>query len=202
MTIHERSVIRLWTRTTEDDRSSLGSRPNRNKHPCVISNSAVLFPTHLIIAIGLGRGRFPTVWILLGAALPDLVDKPLAMVGLIATYHSIVHSALFGFGFFLLLVLTRRREMASPTHVTAVILGWASHLTADAVHITLNGRPANTVFLLWPVIDSWDSLDAGPTPFFIQYIGTTSFYLEVIIWLAVATVISQSVLESQGSDHD
>ncbi|ERH13579.1 MAG: hypothetical protein J07HB67_02619, partial [halophilic archaeon J07HB67] len=37
----------------------------------------MLFPTHLLLAAGLARGRFPTVWVVAGATLPDLVDKPL-----------------------------------------------------------------------------------------------------------------------------
>lgn len=162
----------------------------------------MLFPTHLVVAIGLGRGRFPTAWLVAGAALPDLIDKPLAMVGLISTYHSIAHSAFFGLGFLVVLLLARRHGVASKTkRVVAITLGWGSHLVADAAHISLNGRPANTVFLLWPVIDSWDSLDAGPVPFVVKYAGTTSFYVEVIIWLVVGTVLLNSDAPTQNPDQ-
>ena len=150
----------------------------------------MLFPTHLVVAVGLGRGRFPTAWIVAGAALPDLVDKPLAMAGVIPTYHSVVHSALFGFGFLVpLLLVGRRGGVPTTERVTAVILGWGSHLVADAAHIVLNGRPENTVFLLWPVVDEWDSIDAGPVPFAVQYVGTTSFYVELVIWVSVSLLV-------------
>lgn len=162
----------------------------------------MLFPTHLVVAIGLGRGRFPTAWLVAGAALPDLIDKPLAMAGIIPTYHSIAHSAFFGFGFLVMLLLARRRGVASKTkRVVAMTLGWGSHLVADAAHISLNGRPANTVFLSWPVVTSWDSLDSGPVPFVVQYIGTTSFYVEIVIWLVVGTAILNSDVSAQNRDE-
>jgi hypothetical protein len=150
----------------------------------------MLFPTHLVVAVGLGRGRFPTAWIVAGAALPDLVDKPLAMVGVIPTYHSVVHSALLGVGFLVPLLLVRRRGGVPTTErITGVILGWGSHLAADAAHLIINGRPENTVFLLWPVVDEWDSIDAGPVPFVVQYVGTTSFYVELVIWVSVSLLV-------------
>lgn len=150
----------------------------------------MLFATHLVIAVGLGRGRLPTAWVVAGAALPDLVDKPLAMAGLVPTYHSVVHSVLFGLGFVVALSLARRTErLPSTERIGAAMLGWGSHLGADALHITLNGRPGNAVFLLWPVVSSWDSIDIGPGRFFMQYIGTTSFYLELVIWLCVGVLL-------------
>ena len=152
----------------------------------------MLFPTHVVLAAGLARSRLPTLWVVAGAVLPDLVDKPLGMAGLIPTYHSIVHSALFGVVFLLPLLSERVVGWSLDTgRFAPVAFGWASHIAADAVHITLNGRPANTVFLLWPVVDSWDSLDAGPVPFVVQYVGTTSFYLELVIWLSVGLLVAR-----------
>ncbi len=149
----------------------------------------MLFPTHLVLAVGLGRGRLPTAWVVAGAALPDLVDKPLAMAGVLPTYHSVVHSALFGVVLLLPLLFARRGGTPDTERVAAVVLGWGSHLVADAAHISLNGRPENTVFLLWPVVTEWDSIDAGPVPFVVQYVGTTSFYVEVAIWLGVGLLV-------------
>lgn len=146
--------------------------------------SDVLFPTHLLVAVLLGRGRYPTAWVVFGAALPDLLDKPLAMAGLVQTYHTAAHSALFGAVFAAALLLAWSTERGPGVEaVVATLVGWGSHLGADALQITLNGRPENTVFLLWPVVDTWDSIDAGPGVFVLQYVGTTSFYLEVVLWL-------------------
>lgn len=159
------------------------------KQARVVRTACVLFPTHLVVAVGLGRGRFQTAWLVAGAALPDLVDKPLAMAGVFPTYHSVVHSALFGVALAVLLPLARRSGTLTAERVGAVTLGWGSHLVADALHISLNGRPENTVFLLWPVVTEWDSIDAGPVPFAVQYVGTASFYAEVVIWVSVGFLV-------------
>ncbi|ERH13585.1 MAG: hypothetical protein J07HB67_02626 [halophilic archaeon J07HB67] len=114
------------------------------------------------------------------------------MAGLIPTYHSIAHSALFGVVFLLPVLVGRVTDWTPDAgRLAAVVFGWGSHIAADALHITLNGRGANTVFLLWPVVSSWDSLDAGPTPFVVQYVGTTSFYLELLIWLSVGLLVAR-----------
>lgn len=158
--------------------------PRRPRH------LGVFFPTHLLVAVLIGRGRFPTVWVVFGAALPDVVDKPLAMAGVVQTYHTVVHSALFGAVFAVALVLAWSTERGpSVGVVVATLVGWGSHLGADALHITLNGRPENTVFLIWPVVETWDSIDAGPGPFILQYAGTTSFYLEVVIWVCAGYLL-------------
>lgn len=159
----------------------------------------MLFATHLVLGAILGRSRFPTLWVVFGAALPDIVDKPLAMAGTIPTYHSIVHSALFGSVFVVALLLTGKSDRTpSSRPVTAVLLGWASHLGADALHITLNGRAANTVFLLWPVVDTWDSIDTGPGAFLVQYIGTTSSYVDLLIWSVGGYLLVRASLPDRG----
>lgn len=144
----------------------------------------MLFPTHLLIGVVVARNRFPVLWVGAGAALPDLVDKPLAMVQIVSHYHTVGHSALFGTVLGAGLLLARRRERPTAVRaVSAVAVGWSTHLIADALHISLNGRPENTVFLLWPIVRSWDSIGAGPGPFVLRYLWTPSFYLEAVIWL-------------------
>ena len=150
----------------------------------------MLFATHLLIGALVARNRFPVAWVVAGAALPDLVDKPLAMAGVVPTYHSVVHSALFagvlGAGW----LAARRYEAAAVlAALPAVGVGWATHLVADAAHITINGRPENTVFLLWPVVRSWNSIGAGPGSFALQYLWTPSFYVEVAIWLFAGALL-------------
>ncbi|QWC19910.1 metal-dependent hydrolase [Halorubrum sp. 2020YC2] len=150
----------------------------------------MLFATHLLIGALVARNRFPVAWVVAGAALPDLVDKPLAMVGLVPTYHSVAHSALFagvlGAGW----LAARRYEAATaPGAVTAVGVGWVTHLVADAVHISINGRPENVVFLLWPLVRSWNSIGLGPGSFALQYLWTPSFYVEVAIWLLAGALL-------------
>lgn len=141
----------------------------------------MLFPTHLVaaylVAVAL---RLPVVPVVLGAAVPDLVDKPLGTTGVTGRYHTVAHS-LFG------LVVPGGLAVRSQTGV-AVAVGWASHLGLDALHMLLNGRAADTQFLLWPVVDHESTVQLPPVEFASFYVGTRSSVVELGIWLAAAVV--------------
>lgn len=141
----------------------------------------MLFPTHLVVAALVGaHSRLATVWLIVGAALPDLVDKPLASLGVVDVFHSVGHSALLG-------VLLVPLALAGRTGV-AVAVGWASHLLLDAIHVVVNGRPMDALFLFWPVALPPDPLRLAPIPFALQYLWTPSFFLEVGIWFVAGAV--------------
>jgi hypothetical protein len=141
----------------------------------------MLFVTHLAAAAVVGRlSRLPTVPLAAGAATPDLIDKPLGAAGVVELYHSIGHSALV-FAVLVPLALYSRLGVA-------VALGWASHLLFDVVHVVLNGRPGHALFLLWPLARSSDPLGLPPVAFVRHYLWTPSFYLEVVLWLALLAV--------------
>lgn len=144
----------------------------------------MLFPTHLIAGYVLGYGlRLPPIPAAIGAALPDLIDKPLAMLGLVEIYHSVGHSAL-------VLVALLPITLLSRAWI-AVWLGWASHLVLDVIHVVVNGRPEDAVFLLWPVVVRESSLGLGPTEFFFYYLWSHSFFIELPIWIAFGYVVWQ-----------
>lgn len=161
----------------------------------------MLFPTHLAAAYLLTlRGDLPPAWTVAGAALPDLLDKPLAMAGLSRLYHSVGHS-----GVVLLAVtvlgLAGLATVIGPGGVgaghdpsrwrvgTAVWVGWASHLALDAVHMPLNGRPGDVRFLLWPLVEHTPAVRLPPLEFAVHYAGTPAFVLEVIVWAAVVVAL-------------
>jgi hypothetical protein len=137
----------------------------------------MLFVTHLVAAVALGRRVvLSPAWLVVGAALPDVVDKPLAMAGVVDLYHTVGHSAL-------LAVLAVPAAMAGRRGL-AVAVGWASHLALDTFHVVVNGRPEDAVFLVWPLTAPATPLKLPPGQFFLYYLGSPSFFIEVGIWLA------------------
>jgi hypothetical protein len=138
----------------------------------------VLFATHLAAAVLLGRrSRLSTAWLVAGAALPDVVDKPLAMAGVVDLYHTVGHSALLAL-LFLPAATVGRRWLA-------VAVGWLSHLCLDALHIAVNGRPDDLLFLGWPLVVPATPLGIPPGEFFYYYLWTPSFFLEIGLWLTL-----------------
>jgi len=150
----------------------------------------VLFATHLLVAALLGRwSRLPVVPAVVGAAIPDLVDKPLASLGVVDLFHSVGHTALLG----LVVLPIVARCWGSPARrcrtAIAAAMGWASHLFLDAFHIVLNGRPGDALFVLWPVVTPPDPLAIPPGDFLVFYLGTPSFFVEIAIWVGAAGLL-------------
>jgi len=160
----------------------------------------VLFATHLLVAAGLGwlsghprlrryAGGSPSLsawWLVAGAALPDVVDKPLGALGVVDVYQSVGHSALLVPLALLVTVAARHRRGL------AVAVGWGSHLALDAVHMVANGRPDDVAFLAWPLLTRPDPLAIPPGEFALFYVGTPSFFLEVALWLTAVSLVLRS----------
>ncbi len=151
----------------------------------------MLFPTHLLAGYLVGRrfSRFPA-WALAGAALPDLVDKPLGAIGATALYQSVGHSALALLGVGSVAVLAGGGALGGRR--LAVGIGWASHLGLDVLGIALNGRPENWVSLLWPVLEKPNPLGLDPVSFYAEYLWSWSFYAEIAVWAVGAYVLARS----------
>jgi hypothetical protein len=142
----------------------------------------MLFPTHLLAAWLVGRSsRLSTPWLVAGTAVPDLLDKPLATVGVTSLFHSVGHSAL-------LVCVAVPLALSGRAGLSAAV-GWALHLLLDAVHVVVNGRPGDAVFLLWPVVVPSEPLALPPGSFFLYYLWSPSFFLEVALWLGVAGLL-------------
>ena len=149
----------------------------------------MLFLTHLLAAAILGRvSRLSPLWLVVGTAVPDVVDKPLAMVGVTTLYHSVGHSVL-------LVIVALPLALSGRAGLSAA-LGWALHLSLDALHVVLNGRPGDAVFLLWPAVTPTDPLALPPGSFFLYYLWSPSFLLEVMLWLTAAGLLIRHVTRS------
>lgn len=166
----------------------------------------MLFPTHLVVAAGIGvAARLRTAssigtasqpplsigWLVVGAALPDLIDKPLGMAGLTGLYHSVGHSALV-LPAMVVVALASRRGLA-------LAVGWGSHLFLDPLHVVINGRPSDALSLGWPLVAPPNPPAIPPGEFVWFYLGSPSFYLEVVLWLAVGGLVMWS-LRRRASD--
>jgi len=142
----------------------------------------VLFATHLAAAAVLAeRSRLAPWPLVAGAALPDLVDKPLASLGVVDLFHSVGHSALLA----VVLVpaaLVGRRGLA-------LAVGWASHLALDALHVVVNGRPTDALSLGWPLVVPPDPLALPPGEFVLFYLWSPAFFLEFVVWAALVAVL-------------
>lgn len=144
----------------------------------------MLFPTHLAAGYVTGRltGRAVPL-VVLGAALPDLVDKPLATGGMVDLYHTVGHSG------FVLVALGAATALSGREELRAVTVGVASHLALDAGHVVLNGRAADAAFLGWPAVLPPDPPALAPLAFVRVYVGTPAFFLECALWVALACVV-------------
>lgn len=168
----------------------------------------MLFPTHLLAAYLVSRAsRLSPVGLVAGAALPDVVDKPLATVGVTDTFHSVGHSGVVFLAFVVFTALVARsgvapgRDVPLAPGIVALAVGWGSHLLLDALHVVINGRPESALFLGWPLVVPTDPLGLAPVPFFFYYLWSPSFFLEVALWLSFAVVVGRSLVveRSEGS---
>jgi hypothetical protein len=171
----------------------------------------MLFPTHLVAGyLCTLRWNLAPLWTVAGAALPDLIDKPVAMLGLYGLYHSLGHSLLsvvaLALATFALdsraaaFVLGSKATALAPGPKAAALgVGWGSHLLLDAVHVVANGRPGDVRFLAWPFVQHTPAVSLPPVEFAAVYLGTPSFYLELFLWGVLAAVVVERRLARRRS---
>lgn len=130
------------------------------------------------------RGQnLPNGWVLavtaLGSQLPDLIDKPLVYIGVLASGRSLGHSLLV-----MLPVLAigyqLGRRAGYHEHLIACIVGVLSHYLGDTYRLALAGDWYSARFLLWPVFPAIDYPSDGVPPWIrvINSFGDPRFYFQ------------------------
>lgn len=120
------------------------------------------------------------------AMLPDLIDKPLWLVGVTPVGRTVGHSLLgvllIGGG-----IGAIARSRGRPDLATAVLVGYSSHVVADVPWHVLVGAVRELGFLLWPITET-------PAYTGVKPIGT-AFGVEVTtLWIEAALFVAGGAL--------
>lgn len=124
----------------------------------------------------------PVLAVLVGAAMADLIDKPLAALGVVDVGRTVGHSLLFAVPLVIvvwaLTAQSGRRDLGF-----AFGLGYASHLATDVPWHLLSSDFDELGFLLWPLTEMPAYTGVKP----LGTVGTveiTTLWLEAVIFAA------------------
>ncbi len=92
----------------------------------------------------------PALVAVVAAALPDLIDQPLWLVGVTPVGRTIAHSLFTALPLVCIVFLFARRRGRLSLGV-AFAIGYLSHLAADVPWHVLAGEYGELGFLLWPI---------------------------------------------------
>jgi len=122
----------------------------------------------------------------LGTQLPDLIDKPVALLlgGAFATGRTIGHSILVPVPVLLSLAFVFRDERERLIHVAVFAIGYLVHPFIDASIFLLQGRVTRDIieisFVVWPVVLPADAIVA----FLSQFPTVEGLIAEKQLWTA------------------
>ena len=124
-----------------------------------------------------------TVLAVFGAAIPDLLDKPLYWLDIVPVGRTLGHSLLFVLPLVVAVWLLARWSR-NQTLATAFAIGILSHIATDVPWHLLSGEYHELGFLLWPIT---------PMP---PYTGTTA--LGIVAGVEVTTLWIEFVILAFG----
>jgi hypothetical protein len=172
-----------------------------------LGHAAFAYLTYVTVAAATGR-NLPARWALVplavGSQFPDLIDKPLAFYGLLASGRSMGHSVFVAAVFVggVAWILGRSRDRArvdgwryrlATVTPSALAVGYATHLVGDILAPVLAGRLWDARFLLWPLASVPRSPVDGVSPFvrFLRQYQQPAAHpqVEVIILATVVFVL-------------
>lgn len=102
-----------------------------------------------------------TVAVALGTQFPDLVDKPLGwgfalFQGGISVAHSVFTAAILS-----VVVVAVGRRLERPQLGVAFVVGYLSHIPADAVYGAVFDGTVKLTPFLWPLVETGSSASSG-----------------------------------------
>lgn len=126
----------------------------------------------------------PTVAAVIGATVPDLLDRPLSLAGITPVGRTIGHSLLFGVPLVAVVWAVGRQRNRNRLGV-AFAIGYGSHLAADVPWHVLAGRYDELGFLGWPITRMPDYTGTKPLGT-VPGLGleATTLWLEAVILVA------------------
>ncbi|MCU4971739.1 metal-dependent hydrolase [Halobacteria archaeon AArc-m2/3/4] len=157
----------------------------------------MLPPVHLVVGYicyaaytRWSRGEAPRGWpalaAVVGAALPDLLDKPLYAAGVLPVGRAIGHSLLFAIPVSVVVWVVARRRDRDLLGV-AFAIGLLSHVATDVPWHLLSGDYHELGFLLWPVTHMPEYTGTKPLGT-VGGLEVTTLWLEGIVVVAGVTL--------------
>ncbi len=131
------------------------------------------------------NGRAPTetgaLAAVVGAALADLIDKPLTATGVVPVGRTIGHSLLFAVPLIALVWVLAKRFDRNVLGV-AFAIGYLSHIATDIPWHLVSGDYHELGFLLWPITDMPPYTGVKPLGT-VAGVEVTTLWLEGIIFV-------------------
>ncbi|WP_380681456.1 metal-dependent hydrolase [Salinigranum sp. GCM10025319] len=126
--------------------------------------------------------RLTLASLLVGTQFPDLVDKPLAFVGVLPSGRALGHSVFFAVGLFVALWFVTRRY--DCPHLTVPFgFGHVSHVVGDLLLPLVAGQRGDFTFLLYPVLPAPEYPSDGIAPWvrIVRYYSSPELRPELLL---------------------
>jgi len=136
--------------------------------------------TALLAARGAGFDRRRSHLCLIGALLPDIVDKPLWRAGVFVTGHTVAHSVIVVCTAAALLAVVPRLRVLVP-----VVLGQATHIAGDLIV----AYPSFVRNFVWPLLTQRPTPGGSAVQYWINYAPSTVGPVEFTLVVAAGGVL-------------
>ncbi|MFB6252696.1 MAG: metal-dependent hydrolase [Halobellus sp.] len=134
----------------------------------------------LLAATSAGLDRRQAHLCLVGALLPDLIDKPLWRAGVFATGHTIAHSIAVVCAVAALFTMVPQLRVLAP-----VVLGQATHIAGDLVV----AYPKFLRNFAWPLLPQRPAPGGSPVRYWITYATSTVGLVELTLIVAAGVML-------------